>query len=181
MKCRHIIGYLSTTPEVEFLTLKCMISAGLASDYSRPVALQNGYAAVPATEDNNLSNGHSTNSHFVHRKKKTDGSRDSSTITAGNPLQRTRHLSVFALSLLLLPFLPASNLFFPVGFVVAERVLYLPSMGFCLLVAIGYKRVCHNTNTSVSSYYLPLSSDIIFFIALCLDIGHIYCTTTCGY
>ncbi len=42
-----------------------------------------------------------------------------------------------ALSLLLmcLPFLPASNLFFYVGFVVAERVLYIPSLGSCLLVA----------------------------------------------
>lgn len=42
------------------------------------------------------------------------------------------------------PFIPATNLFFPVGFVVAERVLYAPSMGFCLLVAVGvnnlYKR-----------------------------------------
>ena len=27
---------------------------------------------------------------------------------------------------LVLPFLPASNLFFPVGFVIAERILYLP-------------------------------------------------------
>ena len=42
-----------------------------------------------------------------------------------------------ALSLLILPFLPATNIFFHVGFVLAERVLYLPSMGFCLLVAIG--------------------------------------------
>ena len=41
------------------------------------------------------------------------------------------------LVLLVVPFLPASNLFFPVGFVVAERVLYLPSMGFCLLAAYG--------------------------------------------
>ena len=32
-----------------------------------------------------------------------------------------------------LPFIPASNLFFPVGFVVAERVLYVLSMGFCIL------------------------------------------------
>lgn len=37
-----------------------------------------------------------------------------------------------------LPFLPASNLFFPVGFVVAERVLYMPSMGFCMLTAYGW-------------------------------------------
>ena len=44
---------------------------------------------------------------------------------------------LFAVSTLMIPFLPASNLFFPVGFVVAERVLYLPSMGFCMLVAYG--------------------------------------------
>lgn len=42
-----------------------------------------------------------------------------------------------SLALLVLPFMPASNLFFRVGFVVAERVLYLPSAGFCLLVALG--------------------------------------------
>ena len=41
------------------------------------------------------------------------------------------------LGLLVFPFIPASNLLFPVGFVVAERILYLPSMGFCLLVAFG--------------------------------------------
>ncbi|XP_017573187.1 protein O-mannosyl-transferase TMTC3 [Pygocentrus nattereri] len=46
---------------------------------------------------------------------------------------------VMALSLNVLPFIPASNLFFPVGFVVAERVLYVPSMGFCVLVAHGFK------------------------------------------
>ena len=46
-------------------------------------------------------------------------------------------LAVVALSWIVIPYLPASNLFFPVGFVVAERVLYLPSMGFCLLVALG--------------------------------------------
>jgi hypothetical protein len=39
-------------------------------------------------------------------------------------------VSVFSVLTLTLPFLPASNLLFPVGFVVAERVLYLPSMGF---------------------------------------------------
>ena len=44
---------------------------------------------------------------------------------------------LFALCLMVFPFLPASNLFFPVGFVVAERVLYVPSMGFSLLVSYG--------------------------------------------
>ncbi|CAI8019479.1 Protein O-mannosyl-transferase TMTC2, partial [Geodia barretti] len=46
-------------------------------------------------------------------------------------------LLLVSLSWVVIPFLPASNLFFPVGFVVAERVLYLPSMGFCLLVALS--------------------------------------------
>jgi hypothetical protein len=53
---------------------------------------------------------------------------------------------LFAVSSLVVPFLPASNLFFPVGFVVAERVLYLPSMGFCMLVSLG----CWNLMTSLS-------------------------------
>ena len=48
-------------------------------------------------------------------------------------------LTVIALSMLVLPFIPATNLFFYVGFVVAERVLYIPSIGYCLAVAIG----CH--------------------------------------
>lgn len=44
---------------------------------------------------------------------------------------------MFALSLVIFPYLPASNLLFPVGFVVAERLLYIPSMGVCLLIASG--------------------------------------------
>ena len=46
-------------------------------------------------------------------------------------------LLLFAMAFMVLPFLPASNLLFPVGFVLAERILYLPSMGACLMVAIG--------------------------------------------
>ena len=49
-----------------------------------------------------------------------------------------------SLALMALPFIPASNLFFPVGFVVAERVLYAPSMGFCLLVALGFELVSNH-------------------------------------
>ena len=44
---------------------------------------------------------------------------------------------MFSLSLMLIPFLPATNLLVRVGFVVAERVLYLPSAGYCLLIALG--------------------------------------------
>ncbi|KAH8271524.1 hypothetical protein KR018_003180 [Drosophila ironensis] len=48
---------------------------------------------------------------------------------------------IMCLGWMLLPFLPASNLFFPVGFVVAERILYMPSMGYCLLVAYGFQQM----------------------------------------
>ena len=46
----------------------------------------------------------------------------------------TRRNGVYLWSgaMLVVPFLPASNLFFPVGTVLGERLLYLPSMGFCL-------------------------------------------------
>ncbi|XP_030020608.2 protein O-mannosyl-transferase TMTC2 [Manduca sexta] len=41
------------------------------------------------------------------------------------------------LAFTILPFLPATNVLFYVGFVVAERVLYIPSVGFCLLLGLG--------------------------------------------
>ena len=42
------------------------------------------------------------------------------------------------LAILAVPFLPASNIFFTVGFVVAERVLYLSSIGSCLITVLGF-------------------------------------------
>lgn len=54
-------------------------------------------------------------------------------------LPSKENMVVFSLGLLVLPFLPATNLFFYVGFVMAERVLYIPSMGFSLLVTLGIR------------------------------------------
>ena len=45
-----------------------------------------------------------------------------------------------ALSFIILPFLPATNIFFYVGFVVAERLLYLPSLGYSLLLGVGFSK-----------------------------------------
>jgi protein O-mannosyl-transferase len=45
--------------------------------------------------------------------------------------------TLLSITILILPFLPASNMFFYVGFVVAERILYLPSVGYCLLIGLG--------------------------------------------
>ncbi len=76
---------------------------------------------------------------IVKRIINAHGSVDSRARCSGT--NQRRGLVLLSLSLAVLPFLPASNLFFPVGFVIAERILYLPSMGLCLLVAIGYRKL----------------------------------------
>ena len=65
---------------------------------------------------------------------------------------RGRHQKavLFSLSLMVFPFIPASNLFFPVGFVIAERVLYLPSMGFCMLVGWGAWNILKQSKTTAT-------------------------------
>ena len=72
---------------------------------------------------------------------------------------------VLALSMIILPFLPATNAFFYVGFVVAERVLYVPSMGFCLLVAEAayqiYKRVKYEVSGDTANTSLQLPTTCI--------------------
>jgi len=65
------------------------------------------------------------------------------------PKMLTNHIfrqMVMAITWLILPFIPAANIFFPVGFVVAERVLYLPSMGFSLIVSLGFHRLYNQCN-----------------------------------
>ncbi|XP_050547025.1 protein O-mannosyl-transferase TMTC2-like isoform X1 [Daktulosphaira vitifoliae] len=69
-----------------------------------------------------------------------------------------------ALAIAVASYLPASNLFFYVGFVVAERVLYIPSVGYCLLV--GYSATvlsnklrskgCKVTNAIVYALYASM-------------------------
>lgn len=50
-------------------------------------------------------------------------------------------VGLFLISLIILPYAPTSNLLFYVGFVAAERILYIPSVGLCLLVGYGYHLV----------------------------------------
>lgn len=107
----------------------------------------NGKAHLYTNGRNGNSNGHSyqynnhehmndfhTDTHFNSAQNGTKKHYESRT-----PLPTTENVVVFSLGLLAIPFLPATNLFFYVGFVIAERVLYIPSMGFCLLVAVGMR------------------------------------------
>uniref|UniRef100_A0A3B1KAC8 dolichyl-phosphate-mannose--protein mannosyltransferase n=1 Tax=Astyanax mexicanus TaxID=7994 RepID=A0A3B1KAC8_ASTMX len=59
-----------------------------------------------------------------------------------SPDSSKRRTLTFGLVLLVIPFLPASNLFFRVGFVIAERVLYLSTAGYCLVLAYAGAHCC---------------------------------------
>ncbi|XP_071443182.1 protein O-mannosyl-transferase TMTC2-like [Hetaerina americana] len=54
-------------------------------------------------------------------------------------------ITLFAMSMIILPFLPSTNLIAYVGFVIAERVLYAPSMGYCLLLGLGFSHLLRAT------------------------------------
>ena len=69
------------------------------------------------------------------------------------------------LSLIIFPFIPSTNLIAPVGFVVAERTLYLPSAGFCLLVAYGIRNICDH-KVLVSRAVSPLMLITVFAFTL---------------
>lgn len=99
---------------------------------------------------NGSRNGSSSNGHSYHcNDQEHANNTDAHDHSAQNgtkkhyevrtPLPTTQNVVAFSLGLLAIPFLPATNLFFYVGFVIAERVLYIPSMGFCLLVAVGLR------------------------------------------
>ncbi len=59
----------------------------------------------------------------------------------GRARRRARWRLVVAAGLLVAPFFPAANVLFPVGTFIGERLLYAPSVGFCLLAAGGLARL----------------------------------------
>ncbi len=59
----------------------------------------------------------------------------------GRGRRRARWRLVVAAGLLAAPFFPAANVLFPVGTFIGERLLYAPSVGFCVLAAGGLARL----------------------------------------
>ncbi|RVE50574.1 hypothetical protein evm_004801 [Chilo suppressalis] len=58
----------------------------------------------------------------------------------------TRRILSLSVALMVIPFLPAANIFYPVGFVIAERVLYIPSAGYCLIIVLGLNKIIAKKN-----------------------------------
>jgi len=56
-------------------------------------------------------------------------------------VSKSLNMMVFSIGIMVITFLPATNLFFYVGFVIAERILYIPSIGFILLIINGLNTV----------------------------------------
>lgn len=54
--------------------------------------------------------------------------------------KRYRRSGLMSLAILVVSFFPASNILFPVGTVIGERLLYTPSVGFCLFVVAWLHR-----------------------------------------
>lgn len=70
---------------------------------------------------------------------------------------------LLSLFLIIIPFIPASGII-KVGFVIAERVLYIPSIGFCLLVAIGFDRLLKSFQKFKLVFYALFSILVIFMV-----------------
>jgi hypothetical protein len=72
-----------------------------------------------------------------------------------------------SLGFLVLPFLPASNLFFYVGFVIAERILYLPSVGACLAIGAavsGCYRIARRSGTGKRGRAVLIAAAILIAV-----------------
>lgn len=88
---------------------------------------------------------------FAHQSTISDGAAKKNTHSprlrsSGKTYLNNSEVVLLSLAFIVLPFLPATNLFFYVGFVVAERVLYIPSVGYCLLIGLGCHVIHSRTN-----------------------------------
>ncbi|CAD6993214.1 transmembrane and TPR repeat-containing protein CG5038 [Ceratitis capitata] len=71
---------------------------------------------------------------------------------------------IFGIGLMVIPFIPASGII-KVGFVIAERVLYVPSIGFCFLVAQALSYVY---NSNAKPWLISIFKWLSMLLFICL-------------
>lgn len=103
---------------------------------SAPCCCSNGVAKFP--HQTPIADGDVRKSTYPRRLRPT-----------GKAYLSNAEILLLSLAFIALPFLPATNLFFYVGFVVAERVLYIPSVGYCLLIGLGCNVIHSRTSKSL--------------------------------
>ncbi|RZF48943.1 hypothetical protein LSTR_LSTR003019 [Laodelphax striatellus] len=74
---------------------------------------------------------------------------------------------VLGAMLLCIPFLPATNLLVTVGFVIAERVLYIPSLGVVLIVAYGAQVLYEKMSGSARLQFLLTCWFVVMLASFC--------------
>ncbi|XP_069104952.1 protein O-mannosyl-transferase TMTC2-like [Argopecten irradians] len=136
----------------------------------------NGFSHLNSHSNSQNNNHHTHNKNMSLLKTKlalssrrpSNSSTDSEEeLTSVDRVYRSQDICVMALALMVFPFIPATNLFFYVGFVIAERVLYIPSMGFCLLVAHGgyvvYKKLQKNNIYAQKGFVIAFMALVALF------------------
>ncbi|KAG9509475.1 Protein O-mannosyl-transferase TMTC2 [Fragariocoptes setiger] len=85
-----------------------------------------------------------------------------------NEATATAQLGLITLALLfaLLTYLPASNLIVHVGFVVAERTLYMPSVGVTILMGVAYETSIHYCHQKLFEDSNKSVRDMFYYIIL---------------
>ena len=60
---------------------------------------------------------------------------------------------------LVVPFVPASGLFLKLGTLLAERLLYAPSVGYCMLLTLVIHTLCHRIARLLSIYFVTVDAE----------------------
>src|SRR5205085_5981492 len=76
---------------------------------------------------------------------------------------RRHRPAAFGLLIIGVAWLPTSNLLFPTGIVLAERTLYLPTVGLALLAAIGAEALLRRADRRLVAVALVLVSGLLGF------------------
>ncbi|XP_026764670.2 protein O-mannosyl-transferase TMTC4-like [Galleria mellonella] len=74
---------------------------------------------------------------------------------------------ILAIVLIVVPFLPAANILYPVGFVIAERILYIPSAGYCLLLTLGVNKIIARGETIKKMVFIFFLLLIFIYLLRC--------------
>lgn len=78
-------------------------------------------------------------------------------------------VGTFGMVLVILPLIPVSNFFFPIGATLAERFLFIPSLGFALLLAALAGRLLPRLNQPVlklSTIFFAITSLVFGFLTI---------------
>ena len=95
---------------------------------------------------------------------------------ASEKVQQTRRIALTAFfAFTFSPFLLSSNLIIVVGLMKADRVIYMPLMGFCILQALAFKRLVRDTfanhRSSIARNGRQKFLSLLFYVLVLVQLG----------